>query len=108
MLEYLWMWLAAFLMLILYGIIALVMHGFIVVEGKKIRLRNKGDALGTKELATSSDIDNEEERANKQIANMMLLFVPFSLIARLYYINMSKLPSNLYLLCAPNEHRPLA
>lgn len=74
MLEYLWMWLAAFLMLVLYGIIALVMHGFIVVEGKKIRLRNQGDALGTKELGASSDVDDEEERANKQIANLMLFY----------------------------------
>ncbi len=78
MLEYLWMWLAAFLMLVLYGIIALVMHGFIVVEGKKVRLRNKDDTLSIKELGTSSDLDDDdEERANKQIATMMLLFVHF-------------------------------
>jgi len=72
-LEYFWMWFSASVMLVLYGIIALVMYGFIVVEGKKIRLRNEDDKRAAKEQETSSYIDNED-KANRLIANMMLFY----------------------------------
>lgn len=78
--EYLWMWIAAFTMLILYGIIALVMRGTLVINGKKWKFNwnqsareSQRDRLGMDML--DLDEQGEEERQSKAIANLMLLYV---------------------------------
>ncbi|KII93804.1 hypothetical protein PLICRDRAFT_405927 [Plicaturopsis crispa FD-325 SS-3] len=52
-LEYLWMWLAAFFNIIIYIFLALVVRGFITVDGSKIRIPNKREREG-KRLSSSS------------------------------------------------------
>jgi hypothetical protein len=74
--EYLWMWFAAFVMLILYGIIAIVMRGLLIIDGKKWRWNwhqnaRRSDRLRMDRLAL--DEEDEEERQSKAIANLMLL-----------------------------------
>lgn len=76
--EYLWMWIAAFTMLILYGIIALVMRGTLVINGKKWKFNwnrsareSQRDWFGMDML--DLDDQGEEERQSKAIANLMLL-----------------------------------
>lgn len=90
--EYLWMWIAAFIMLCLYGVIALVIRGILVIgdEQKDERSwkimwnwqpkqlatlsRKRGDFVGSKNEAEGPD-DSEDRRQAKAVANRMLLYV---------------------------------
>ncbi len=62
-LEWVWIWVAAFTILALYGVIGLLTYGFIGAEGGKIGLINKGDRRVT-------DSRDDEE---KRITKLMLL-----------------------------------
>jgi len=59
--EYLWVWLAAFLMAILYTIMFVVMRGWFVVDGP-------GNGAGQ-----PAEMETEEDQESKAIANLMLL-----------------------------------
>ncbi|KAG5646751.1 hypothetical protein DXG03_002433 [Asterophora parasitica] len=81
--EYLWMWLAAFIMLTLYGIIALVMRGILVVgddsrEHSRWRFRCRWNWTGRQrarqELAEYDEEDEEEARQARTVANLMLFY----------------------------------
>jgi hypothetical protein len=66
--EYVWMWVSALVMAILYGIMFLVMRGFLIVDNgvrwAKRRHRVRPDLSGG---------DDEEERAARAMANLLLL-----------------------------------
>ncbi|KAH6906349.1 hypothetical protein BKA70DRAFT_1105730 [Coprinopsis sp. MPI-PUGE-AT-0042] len=67
--EYLWVWFAAFSMIILYGIMFLVMRGFILIEnGIHWRTSAKRVHLDLDEAET------EEERESRAIANLLLFY----------------------------------
>lgn len=69
--EYLWLWSAAGIMLIIYGVIALVMRGIILLDdGLHIVLPWKGKNRIKNDLTAA---DDDEERQSKMIANLMLL-----------------------------------
>ncbi|KAF5356978.1 hypothetical protein D9756_006623 [Leucocoprinus leucothites] len=73
-LEYLWMWLTALIQIILYGLMALVMRGFLVAEGAMLRPRTRDDALKKMESqGSTSDID-EDERESRITANLLLFY----------------------------------
>ena len=65
--EYVWVWASAFIMAILYAVMFLVMRGFLVVEGG---VQWVGGARVKPDLAAA---DNEEERAARNMANLLLL-----------------------------------
>ncbi|KAJ3570139.1 hypothetical protein NP233_g4600 [Leucocoprinus birnbaumii] len=71
-LEYLWMWLTALIQLVLYGLMALVMRGVLVVKGPWLRLRTKSDAP----IETGSQISDlgDDERENRATANLLLFY----------------------------------
>lgn len=83
--EYLWMWLSAFIMLILYGIIAIVMRGILVIgdeSGNQSRWKLKWNwsgkhreegGWGNGDQMSIDDGEDEERRQAKAIANLMLL-----------------------------------
>ncbi|RDB30849.1 hypothetical protein Hypma_005911 [Hypsizygus marmoreus] len=82
--EYLWMWLAAFIMLIIYGIIALVMRGILVIgdeSGNESRWKLRWDWSGNRgvrdRISTDDmedDDEDEERRQARAIANLMLFY----------------------------------
>ncbi|KAK0449785.1 uncharacterized protein EV420DRAFT_1750560 [Desarmillaria tabescens] len=68
-LEYLWLWIALAVMVILYGLIALVMRGFIVLD--------EGIHFMTQRNRRWQDLtaaDDEDERQSKAVANLMLFY----------------------------------
>ncbi|TFK38107.1 hypothetical protein BDQ12DRAFT_683986 [Crucibulum laeve] len=69
--EYLWMWLSAFIMLVLYGIIALVMRGILVVEDG-VHWHTKKDHV--KPDLSGAEEDDVYEKQSKAIANLMLFY----------------------------------
>lgn len=66
--QYLWMWAAGGIMVVLYGLIAIVMRGIIVIEDG-IHLAKNRSHVNLNSTAT----DAEEDRASKAIANLMFL-----------------------------------
>ncbi|KAF5359273.1 hypothetical protein D9756_003073 [Leucocoprinus leucothites] len=107
-LEYLWMWTAALLMLILYGIIALVMHGSLVAEGRRLRFRSANSEKPREvgydvDESRSHSQDSEDERENKEIANMMLFYpaiyiacvLPVSIVRWIDFTNSSSSPTTI-------------
>lgn len=74
-LEYLWMWLAAFLMLVLYGILALVMRGVFTIRKEE----EYSDVEDVRSVHLESPMTEEERQQSKAIANLMLLYAPISL-----------------------------
>ncbi|KAG5638296.1 hypothetical protein H0H81_000821 [Sphagnurus paluster] len=77
-LEYMWMWIAAFATLILYAIIAIVMRGILIVgdetgDGGRWSVRWKWSVKRRPRRVLEDDEDEqEEERQAKAIANLML------------------------------------
>ncbi|KAG2016373.1 hypothetical protein CC2G_009544 [Coprinopsis cinerea AmutBmut pab1-1] len=69
--EYLWVWLAAFLMVVLYTLMFLVMRGFIVVE-RGVRWRGS-NGVNVNRHHHNDEMD-EEERAVRTIANLLLFY----------------------------------
>lgn len=65
------MWLAAFIMLVIYGIIALVMRGYIVFEGG-VRWQRSGRGRVKVDLGA---VEDDDEKESKAVANLMLLWV---------------------------------
>ncbi|KAF8068761.1 hypothetical protein FPV67DRAFT_1652217 [Lyophyllum atratum] len=78
--EYLWMWLAGFIMLIIYGMTAIVMRGILVVGDESERsgrwgLRwNWSGRKRTRQAFVDDNGEEEEERQAKAIANLMLFY----------------------------------
>ncbi|KAJ2922566.1 hypothetical protein H1R20_g14517, partial [Candolleomyces eurysporus] len=69
--EYLWVWASAFIMAILYGIMFLVMRGFLIIgNGKGVRWAKKQSRV---KLDLSAG-DDEEERAARAMANLLLFY----------------------------------
>lgn len=105
--EYLWVWLAAFSMIILYGIMFLVMRGFILIEN--------GIHWRTSKNRVHLDLDEaetEDERETRAIANLLLLCVSqtsfFYHLLPLTAIPFIQLPSSLRDLCASKQPRQVA
>ncbi|TFK69577.1 hypothetical protein BDN72DRAFT_767748, partial [Pluteus cervinus] len=73
-LEYFWMWFAAFLMLILYGILALVMRGVISIHSEDVEDRLQEDEDGNRIGGTSLLVNDDEEQQAKAIAGLMLFY----------------------------------
>lgn len=69
-LEYLWMWLAAFLMLVLYGILALVMRGVFTIRKEE----EYSDVEDVRSVHLESPMTEEERQQSKAIANLMLFY----------------------------------
>ncbi|PBK68884.1 hypothetical protein ARMSODRAFT_1019459 [Armillaria solidipes] len=68
-LEYLWLWIALAVMVTMYGLIALVMRGFIVVdEGVHFMIQ------GNRVRQDLTAADDEDERQSKAVANLMLIY----------------------------------
>ncbi|KAF8889635.1 hypothetical protein BD779DRAFT_323283 [Infundibulicybe gibba] len=67
-LEYLWLWLAAGIMLVLYGIIAAVIRGFITIEDGQVQIGRQEAAL------EANEEEQEEEKQAKDVANLMLFY----------------------------------
>jgi len=78
--EYMWMWLAAFIMLIIYGITALVMRGILTIGDES--QRNGRWRLGwswsgrkrTRQAFLDDENEEKEMRQAKAIANLMLFY----------------------------------
>ncbi|KAK0470527.1 hypothetical protein IW261DRAFT_1005489 [Armillaria novae-zelandiae] len=68
-LEYLWIWIALAVMFIIYGLIALVMRGFIVVD-EGVHFMTHGNRV-RQDLTAAND---EDERQSKAVANLMLIY----------------------------------
>ncbi|RXW18065.1 hypothetical protein EST38_g7787 [Candolleomyces aberdarensis] len=69
--EYLWVWASGFIMAILYGIMFLVMRGFLIIgNGKGVRWARKESRV---KLDLSAG-DDEEERAARAMANLLLFY----------------------------------
>jgi hypothetical protein len=67
--EYLWVWSSAIIMSILYGIMFLFMRGFLVIgNGKGLRWKR-----ASRVKLDLSGGDDEEERAARAMANLLLL-----------------------------------
>lgn len=66
--EYVWVWASGLIMAILYGIMFLVMRGFLVVDGG-IKFANR-----SRVRADLGSADTEEEMAAKQMANLLLFY----------------------------------
>lgn len=65
--EYLWVWLAGFFMIILYGIMFAIIHRwFNIVHGIRWHNRPAGDTL---------DMESDDDKKIKAVANSMLLLV---------------------------------
>jgi len=88
--EYLWVWLAAFFMTILYGIMFAIIHQWInVAHGIQWYNQPPGDTL---------DMDSDDEKKIKAVANSMLLypavyilcFLPNTLSRWLYFEDLNK------------------
>lgn len=121
--EYLWMWLAAFIMLCLYGVIALVLRGVLVIGdeqnderrwtvGWNWQLRRVGsssrkrDLIGSKDEAVGPDDSDEERRQAKVIANRMLLYVfPHSIQREriLTFLKFLVIQRSTYSACFPSQ-----
>lgn len=87
--EYLWLWIAAFIMLVLYGLTALVMRGILVIkdeseddsEGRSKLMWNfrretakRSDKKHHAETGLGQiDVEGEERHQAKVVANLMLL-----------------------------------
>ncbi|KAJ2922562.1 hypothetical protein H1R20_g14516, partial [Candolleomyces eurysporus] len=82
--EYVWMWVSAFIMAILYGIMFLVMRGFLIV-GNGVRWAKRQDRV---KLDLSGG-DDEEERAARAMANL-LLFYPAVYIICVFPISLAR------------------
>ncbi|KAK0494649.1 hypothetical protein EDD18DRAFT_351837 [Armillaria luteobubalina] len=68
-LEYLWIWITLAVMFIIYGLIALVMRGFIIVdEGVHFMIH------GNRVRQDLTAADDEDERQSKAVANLMLIY----------------------------------
>jgi phosphotransferase system glucose/maltose/N-acetylglucosamine-specific IIC component len=69
---YLWVWLAALFMIILYGITFAIIHRwFNIAQSIRWNNQNAGDAL---------DVDSDDDKKVKAVANSMLLLVYFFII----------------------------
>lgn len=66
--EYLWVWVAGFLMIILYTIMFLVIRGWFVIDNG-IHWHENHNANSSGDIEPESD----EEKETKAIANLMLL-----------------------------------
>jgi hypothetical protein len=66
------MWTASLLLLILYGLAALVMQGSLVADGRRLRLRPRQKANPFRMEPLDPGID-EEEKKSRVIANLLLL-----------------------------------
>ena len=67
--EYLWVWASAFIMAILYGVMFLVMRGFLIIgNGSGIRWRR-----ASRVRLDLSEGDDDDERAARAMANLLLL-----------------------------------
>jgi len=64
--EYLWVWMAALLMAILYTIMFIVMRGWFIIDNGVHWYTNYGQRQPT-------EVETEEEQESKAIANLMLL-----------------------------------
>ncbi|RXW18068.1 hypothetical protein EST38_g7786 [Candolleomyces aberdarensis] len=82
--EYVWMWVSAFIMAILYGIMFLVMRGFLIV-GNGVRWAKRQNRV---KLDLSGG-DDEEERAARAMANL-LLFYPAVYIICVFPISLAR------------------
>jgi len=68
--EYIWVWASGFIMAILYGVMALVMQGYLSVGGGKgIKWVPKSKRVQFQWM----DADSDEERAAKHLAKVLLL-----------------------------------
>ncbi|KAJ3570140.1 hypothetical protein NP233_g4601 [Leucocoprinus birnbaumii] len=75
-LEYLWMWIAALVQLILYGLIALVMRRCLIVDSEskyRLRLRTRDGTSSTIDSSRSDEL-GKERKENEMIANLMLFY----------------------------------
>jgi len=74
--EYLWVWVAGFVMILLYGIMFLVMRGWFIIDDGI----HWHKSYAPSHLTTSKEIEieTEEEKTSKAIANLLLLYVPQS------------------------------
>lgn len=68
-LEYLWIWITLAVMVIIYGLIALIMRGFVVIDGG-VHFMIQGNQV-RQDLTTA---DDEDERQSKAVANLMLIY----------------------------------
>ncbi|KAK0220350.1 hypothetical protein IW262DRAFT_1461614 [Armillaria fumosa] len=69
-LEYLWIWIALAIMVIIHGLIALVMRGFIIVD-EDVHFMIHGNRV-RQDLTVA---DDEDERQSKAVTNLMLMLV---------------------------------
>jgi len=83
-LEYFWMWFTAFVNLICYIIIALVIKGIIVIDsGVKIRIRRDSDGPALESFATST---GRSESIRSNAIAMQMLFYPAVYIVTVFPI----------------------
>ncbi|KAK0192871.1 hypothetical protein F5146DRAFT_1041820 [Armillaria mellea] len=68
-LEYLWIWITLAVMVIIYGLIALIMRGFVVID-EGVHFMIQGNRV-RQDLTTA---DDEDERQSKMVANLMLIY----------------------------------
>ncbi|TFK18819.1 hypothetical protein FA15DRAFT_675005 [Coprinopsis marcescibilis] len=68
--EYLWVWTAAILMGILYGIMFFVMRGFVAIEKGRVSWVGPRDRI----KPDLDEAESEEEEENRYLANLLLFY----------------------------------
>ncbi|KAF9076164.1 hypothetical protein BDP27DRAFT_887179 [Rhodocollybia butyracea] len=85
-LEYFWLWLAAFINLVCYGIMAMVVKGLLVVEGLRIRFRFFGYKKPSSSKSINSPTGTGADRVEANAVAMHLLFYPLIYILAVFPI----------------------
>ncbi|KAE9408213.1 hypothetical protein BT96DRAFT_1013670 [Gymnopus androsaceus JB14] len=75
-LEYLWLWLAAFVNLVCYGIMALVVKGVLLVDGARFRYLGWKGQTKTSLGASNDGNSNGPDRVESNAIAMHMLFYP--------------------------------
>lgn len=73
-LEYLWLWIAAFVDIIVYVFLALVVKGFIIVNGGKMRIATGDDRVQRAFTSSSRSHSGGASRDHQAIATSLLFY----------------------------------